>query len=117
MPRPNVSWRFFTSPGLIPEAATRMRTSPGAGSGVAISPTTRTLAGGPCRSYQAAFMTPPMPPEEVGRTHDEFDRSILPQRWQRCNRPGRVGGEPAAPVGRTLAPAPGHLPHVASYLR
>src|SRR5262249_31475104 len=38
------------------------RTSPGPGSGVAISPTTRTLAGGPCRSYQAAFMTPPLHP-------------------------------------------------------
>src|SRR5262249_881479 len=62
IPTTKVSWRFFTSPGLIPEAATRMRTSPGPGSGVAISPTTRTLAGGPCRSYQAAFLTPPLHP-------------------------------------------------------
>jgi hypothetical protein len=30
--------------------------------GVVISPTTRTLAGGPCCSYQAAFMMPPMHP-------------------------------------------------------
>src|SRR5262249_15787208 len=61
IPTPNASWRFFTSPGLIPEAATRMRTSPAPGSGVVISPTTRTLARRPCRSYQAAFMAPPMP--------------------------------------------------------
>src|SRR6516165_8188072 len=56
MPRPNVSCRFFTSPGLMPEAATRMRTSPGAGSGSGISPTTITSRAGPCFSYQAAFI-------------------------------------------------------------
>ena len=31
IPTSKVSWRFFTSPGLMPEAATQMRTSPGSG--------------------------------------------------------------------------------------
>src|SRR3954449_1757814 len=54
IPEPTQSPRFFVSPGLIPETATRTRTSPGPGSGAAISPTARTSAAGPGRSYQAA---------------------------------------------------------------
>src|SRR5579862_1892502 len=56
MPRPNVSPRFLVSPGLMPEAATRMRTSPGPGVGSGISPTFRTSRARPCFSYQAALI-------------------------------------------------------------
>src|SRR4051812_45560913 len=41
----------------MPEAATRMRTSPGPGSGSGILPSTRTSRAGPCFSYQAAVIT------------------------------------------------------------
>ncbi len=51
-----VSCRFSTSPGLMPEALTRMRTSPGSGSGVGSFPTLRTSEAAPCSSYQAALM-------------------------------------------------------------
>src|SRR5713226_3577598 len=44
------------SPGLIPEAAMRMRISPGPGAGSGISPMVRTSLAGPCFSYQAALM-------------------------------------------------------------
>ena len=56
IPTLKTSWRFLTSPGLMPEAAIRMRTSPGSGRGSGISPTTSTSAAGPCFSYHAAFI-------------------------------------------------------------
>src|SRR5215469_3252791 len=56
MPTPKASSRFFTSPGLTPDAVTRMRTSPARGCGSGISPTIRTSRAGPCLSYHAAFM-------------------------------------------------------------
>src|SRR4051812_21270379 len=64
IPYPYSSRRFFTSPGLTPEAATRMRTSPGPGSGFGISPTIRTSRAAPCDSYHAAL---------IGRLHFEGD--------------------------------------------
>src|SRR5687767_3726933 len=42
------------SPGLMPEAASLMRTSPGPGVGSAMMPTLNTSAAGPCASYHAA---------------------------------------------------------------
>src|SRR5580658_1721227 len=59
MPKPNASSRFLMSPGLIPDAAIRIRTSPEAGIGSGISPTVRTSRAGPCFSYQAAFIESP----------------------------------------------------------
>jgi len=47
------------SPGFMPEAAIRMRTSPAPGVGSAISPTTNTSRAGPCLSYQAALIWKP----------------------------------------------------------
>src|SRR5205823_9260320 len=49
--------RFLVSPGLTPERVTRTRASPVPGSGAAISPTSRTSAAAPWRSYQAASTT------------------------------------------------------------
>src|SRR5262249_32809199 len=54
--------RAFTSVGLSPEATTRRRTSPGPGSGTGSSPTFRTSAAAPTRSYQAARILPPAAP-------------------------------------------------------
>src|SRR5262249_42348834 len=80
IPMPKVSWRFFTSPGLIPEAATRMRTSPAPGSGFALSPPARDARRGALPFVPSRFHdAPDAPPEEVGRTRDEFDRPIIPQ--------------------------------------
>jgi NADPH:quinone reductase-like Zn-dependent oxidoreductase len=56
IPMPNVSSRFFTSPGFTPEKAIRIRTSPARGCGWLISPTTNTSRAVPGFSYQAAFM-------------------------------------------------------------
>src|SRR5690242_14200117 len=59
MPTPNASPRFLVSPGLMPEAAMRIRTSPAEGVGSGISPTCKTSRAGPCFSYQAAFIEVP----------------------------------------------------------
>src|SRR5262245_8465786 len=58
--------RFLMSPGLIPENVSRTRTAPGPGSTSGSSPTWRTSAAGPCRSYQAAL--------RLGALHLEGER-------------------------------------------
>src|SRR5580700_7670052 len=59
MPNPNESWRFLMSPGFMPDAAIRMRTSPAPGRGSGISPTISTSLAGPCFSYHAALIGKP----------------------------------------------------------
>src|SRR4051812_32625982 len=56
IPPPSQSPRFLVSPALMPDMATRTRTSPGPGSAASISPTVNTSAAGPRRSYHAAFI-------------------------------------------------------------
>src|SRR6185503_10601241 len=51
--------RFFTSDGLTPEVLSLMRTSPGPGFGVSISPTCSTSFAVPFFSYQAASIVIP----------------------------------------------------------
>src|SRR5947207_13619600 len=57
MDDPSQPRRFLVSPGLTPERVTRTRASPVPGSGAALSPTSRTSAAAPWRSYQAPSTT------------------------------------------------------------
>jgi hypothetical protein len=77
-PYPSQSAPFFVSPGLIPEKATRTRTTPASGDGSAASPTCRTSAAGLGRSHQAASMTTPRPPRVSSRPRRGPSRTPIP---------------------------------------